>query len=295
MGQRDLLSELSQTVAAYLSTVQVVSETLEAACPEVGRPYHSRIMRLRSRVAFEATPAAIHESADALHAELAGYAAAASDYMDAQNRELRHGVAVMEKSVEELARRVDYYGSSLRQVVDRLESYDHAEESGNTDAPKPSHADALRTCIDCMTHETASLIAKTRSAIRENALRLAQAQVTDDSTGMLTKHEMERQIEARRRADVGFTLLLFELQGAVDDGVMKQAAAKLTSRFRHNDLLGRWSETEFLLLFQGDPGLAETRANQALPWINGAYAANDGGTIEIQASFQVLKREPAFV
>ena len=247
MGDRDLLSELSQTVAAYLNTVQVVSETIEAACPEVGRPYQKRIMRLRSRVAFEATPAAIHESADALHAELAGYASATSQFMQGQNRELRNGIAVLEQSAESLAKRVDYYASSLRQLAKRLEMAEQLAEAEDLRSLATTQAAALRNFVESMTHETASLLAKSRSAIHENAVRLANAQVTDDSTGVISRHEMERQIEARRNADVGFTAMRIAFAGPVDDDVMRQAAAKILSQFRHNDLLGRWSDNEFLL------------------------------------------------
>jgi GGDEF domain-containing protein len=292
MGDRDLLSDLSKTVAAYLNTVQTVAECLEVACPEVGRPYHSRIQRLRARVAFEATPAAIDDSAATLAAELSGYAVAASGYMEAQNRELRRGIATLEKAAEALAKRVEFYGSSLRQLTARIENADYPADPDQLKPMIASQADALRKCIESMTHENASLIDQSRAAIRESAVRLTIAQVTDDTTGAISRPEMERQIEARRAADVGFTPLLIELKGDVDDGVMRQAAAKLSSRFRHNDLLGRWSEREFMLLFHGNPDLAGCRVAEALPWISGAYADDGGGTVQIEATVSMLDKAP---
>jgi len=293
MGDRDLLSDLSKTVAAYLNTVQAIAECLEAACPEVGRPYHSRIARLRARVAFEATPAAINDSAAALHAELAGYAVAASGYMEAQNRELRRGIATLEQAAEAIAKRVDFYGLNLRKLAAKIESMDNSTDPDQMKALALSQADALRNCIESMTHENASLIDSARAAIRESALRLTIAQVTDDATGTISRHEMERQIAARQAADAGFTPLLIELKGAVDDGVMRQAAAKLTSQFRHNDLLGRWGERQFMLLFQGNPDLAQSRIAQVLPWISGAYPVDGGGTVQIEAVASMLDKAPA--
>jgi GGDEF domain-containing protein len=294
MIERDLLSDLSKSVAAYLNTVQTIAECLESACPEVGRPYHARIMRLRARVAFEATPTAIHDSADALHAELAGYAVATSEYMQAQNRALRHAITTLEQAAETLAKRVDFYGSNLRQLASKIEAADYPADPEQLKEFVALQASALRNGVESMTHETASLLTKSRAAIHESALRLTHAQVTDDTTGTISRHEMERQIEARKNADIGFTPLLIEFKGAVDEDVMRQAAAKLISQFRHNDLLGRWGEREFLLLFQGNPDLAQARVTQVLPWISGAFAADGGGTVEIEAVVSVLDSEPAF-
>ena len=293
MGERDLLSELSITVAAYLNLVQSIAECLEAACPEVGRPYHSRIMRMRGRVAFEATPKAITESVNALYAELAGYAVAASECMETQNRELRKGMATLAQTAESLAQRVEFHGSGLRHLAAKIENAEYPADPDQLKFRIQSQASALRQTIDSMTHDTASLIAMSREAIRESALRLARAQVTDDSTGTISRPEMERQIEARRAADVGFTPLLIELKGAVDEEVMRQAAAQIARQFRSNDLLGRWGEREFLVLFQGNLDLAQTRAAQVLPSIGGTYAADGGGTVQIDAAISTLDREPA--
>ena len=99
--------------------------------------------------------------------------------------------------------------------------------------------------------------------------------------------------QARKAADVGFTPLLIELKGIVDEDVMRQCAAKLTGQFRHNDLLGRWGEREFLLLFHGNPDLAQARAAQVLPWINGAFADDGGGNGQVEVVFSLLDMEPA--
>jgi GGDEF domain-containing protein len=295
MAERDLLSELSNTVAAYLNTVQAIAECLQVACPEVGRPYHSRIARLRGRVAFEATPATIAESAKTLHAELAGFAAAAAGYLEAQNRELRQGIATLEQTAESLAKRAEFHGSRLRHLAVKMETADYPADPEQIKSMVQAQATALRNSIDSMTHDTASLIGQSRAAIGESAERLAHAQVTDDSTGTISRPEMERQIEARRAADVGFTPLHIELKGAVDDDVMRQAAVKLTSQFRHNDLLGRWGEREFLLLFQGNPDLAQTRAAQVLPSIGGDYTLDGGETVRIEAAICLMDMEPAAV
>ena len=46
--ERDLLGELSNAVAAYLSTMGVTADCLEQSFPEVGSPYRKRIHSLLS-------------------------------------------------------------------------------------------------------------------------------------------------------------------------------------------------------------------------------------------------------
>ncbi|MEQ1946269.1 MAG: hypothetical protein ABL995_03720 [Bryobacteraceae bacterium] len=286
MGDRDLLSELGQTVAAYLKTVRAVSECVESACPEVGRPYHSRIMRLRSRVAFQATPQAIHESADALHTELQSYAMATSRFLDSQNSELRHSVTTLEQAAEKLALRVEHFATDLRRLADQIESGDLGADAG------PLYARALRGSVEAMAGESVALMTDARRSLHESGLRLADAQMTDDATGTVSRSEMLRQIQVRREADIGFTPMVITLGGEVDDAVMRQAAAKITSRFRHNDVLGRWGACEFLLLFQGEPGLAQYRMEQVLPFLSGVYSTAAGQAVDVDASAVILDSEP---
>ncbi|MEQ1884971.1 MAG: GGDEF domain-containing protein [Bryobacteraceae bacterium] len=286
MSDRDLLSELGQTVAAYLNTIRVVSECLESACPEVGRPYHSRIMRLRSRAAFQATPQAIHESAEALRLELQSYSTASSRFLDSQNRELRHSVATLEQAAEKLALSVEHFSTDLRRLADQIESAAVGEDSG------PLYARALRTSVDAMAADSVALMMEARRNLHESGLRLAEAQITDDATGVISRSEMLRQVQARRDGDIGFTPIVITLSDEADDAVMQQAAAKITNRFRHNDVLGRWGEREFLLLFHGEPGLAQYRMEQVLPFLNGVYATADGRAVDVEVSSTLLESEP---
>ncbi len=78
-----------------------------------------------------------------------------------------------------------------------------------------------------------------------------ECEVTDPLTGLMNRREMERQIESRRAAGVPPVLLQFQLSGEINDQVAKQVAARLGSQFRHKDFVSRWTDTDFLVLFQG--------------------------------------------
>ena len=76
-------------------------------------------------------------------------------------------------------------------------------------------------------------------------------------------------------------MLRFELHGSVTEPVMKQAAGRIEKQFRHRDRIARWSETEFLVLFQGPPDVAETRAKQVAKLLAGRYELSTGAHVEI--------------
>ena len=62
---------------------------------------------------------------------------------------------------------------------------------------------------------------------------------------------------------------------------MRQAAARLSSQFRHRDLICRWSECEFLVLFHSTREIANARTEQITPWIAGKYPLDNGEILEI--------------
>jgi len=92
---------------------------------------------------------------------------------------------------------------------------------------------------------------------------------------------MERQIDQRKTSGEDPVILVFELTGAVSDEVAQQVAARLTSHFRHQDLICRWTDREFLVLFKGAPEIARSRTDQIVPWIAGKYALDNGESAEI--------------
>ena len=112
--------------------------------------------------------------------------------------------------------------------------------------------------------------------------RLKEAEVTDHITGLMNRREMERQIDLRkavgRRSRSSWSSSLI---GEVGDEIAQQVAMRLTSQFRHQDLICRWSDYEFLVLFKGAREIARSRTEQIVPWIAGKYVLDDGTTVEI--------------
>jgi len=137
------------------------------------------------------------------------------------------------------------------------------------------------------------MLDRVRSEMAAVEERLRGSKSTDPSTGLLNSREIERQMDAYRASGVPFSLLEFELHGSITEPVMKQAASRIEKQFRHRDRIARWSEREFLVLFQGPPEVAETRARQVAKLLAGPYELHTGGHVEVMVDSRLAEPELA--
>ena len=283
MTDTEQLSALHTAVTSYLSTLLAVSECLGAACPEVGGPYRHRLSRLQKRLAFDSNPQAITESAAAVERELQEYSSRTANYITRHGTELRQTIEAVETIVKSLAQRQDFYGARLRQFAAQMQTTLYPADPDYLAEVVAMQAEGLLGCVESMSNDTHSLLLRMRTELAAVAERLQEAEVTDRLTGLMNRREMERQIERRRTDGEEPVIVVFELSGDVSDEVAKQAAARLGSQFRHQDLICRWSDSEFLVLFQGNREIALARTEQIVSWIGGKYPLDNGEIVEIRA------------
>ncbi len=86
-------------------------------------------------------------------------------------------------------------------------------------------------------------------------------------------------------------MLHFRLTGEISEEVTQQVAARLASQFRHKDFIGRWTETEFMVLFQGPVEVARARSERIVPWVAGKYVVDEGRMVDVGVEVALL--EPA--
>jgi GGDEF domain-containing protein len=276
------LDALHTAVNGYLTTLLAVSECLGVACPEVGGPYRHRLSRLRSRLAFDSSPEAIIESTAVVERELKDYSRKTANYITQHGVELRRTIEALEAIVKSVAQRQDFYGARLRQFAAQLETTPYPTDPEHLCEVVALQAAGLLGCVESMSHDTQSLVTRMRTELAGVTERLKDAEVTDRLTGLMNRREMERQIEQRKAAGADPVIVVFELSGDVRDEVAQQAAARLGSQFRHHDLLCRWTDYEFLVLFNGTREIAQSRTEQIVPWIAGRYLLDNGESVEIR-------------
>ncbi len=265
MIETEQLNALQTAFSSYLTALGAVADCVGAACPETGGPYRHRLNRLRSRLAFDVTPEAIAESTVVVERELEEYSRKTAGYIARHGVELRRTVDALDAFAKQLAQRQEFYNERLRQFA--------AQRS----------ADGLPGLVENMTHDTQSLVARMGIELAQVSARLKDAQITDPVTGLMNRREMQRQIDRQRDAGVDPVLLVFELAGEMRDEIAHQVAERLSSHFRHSDLICRWTDNEFLVMFQGTREIAEARLEQIVPWITGKYVLDSGESIAIRA------------
>ena len=285
----DPAASLHATVNSYLSTLLAVAECLGNACPPVGGPYRHRLNRIEKRLEFDASlglsselnpelsQETIEETCDKVARELEDYSAKAAAYLRCHEVELRTAASGLEELVGALAQRQDFYAAQLLQL---------AEGVGSPAVGLP--AAGLKACVESMHRESRSLVAQMRGELAAVEQRLTEFEITDPVTGLTNRREMERRIHVESADGQTPVLIRFDLGGPVPEDAARQVGARIASQFRYNDLVCRWSEREFLVLFQGPPEVAEERAGQVAPWVAGRYLLDNGEIADIRiASVQV--------
>ncbi len=285
------LHALHTAVNCYLSTLETVANALGNACPEIGGLYRHRLSRLRTRLAFDSSPAALEESCEAVEEELVEYGSKACAYMDQHRVQLRAALSVLEEIVLTLAQRQEFYGTRLRQFAGQMETAEYSSDPEHLKDLVALQVAGLLSCVESMSHETQSLLVRMRNELAAVEQRLQESEVTDPLTGLMNRREMERQIETRKGYGTPPILLHFHLTGEITDEVARQVGARLGSQFRHKDFISRWSENEFLVLFQGPPAVARARSEQIVPWVSGRYALDNGDTVQVDVEVKLLEAE----
>jgi GGDEF domain-containing protein len=285
------LAALHATVHIYLSMLQSVAECLGGACPPVGGPYRHRLSRLGKRLAFDSSKHAVEESCAVVAKELTNYASQASAYLRCHGTELRRAVAGLEELVRTVAQRQDFYAARLRQFASQMETTSYPEDPERRAETIALHSAGLISCVESMGHESQSLVQRMRAELVSVEQRLAESEITDPVTGLTNRREMERRIHVAAEGDAAPVLVRFDFGAPVPDEAARQVGARIGSQFRYNDVVCRWSENEFLVLFQGTREIAEARAGQVVPWVAGRYLLDTGEIMELHVEASLVGLE----
>jgi GGDEF domain-containing protein len=296
MADQDPLHALHAVVHSYLGTLMAVADCVGEACPPVGSPYRQRLSRLRTRLTFDANKDAVQQSAATVRAELKEYSAKAAQYLERNKSELRRAASGLEGIARTLTQRQEFYASRLRQFASQMESTRYPADPEHLKDVVQMQAEGLMACVDSMTHESQSLLARMQSLLSDVEQKLAETEITDVLTGLMNRREMERRIEDQWLSGNAVTQLMYRVscpsEGERRDEVFQQAASRLAAQSRHNDLVSRWSENEFLVLFQGPAETANKRGAQIAQLISGPYALASGETVDVIADFEVMEHAP---
>jgi GGDEF domain-containing protein len=268
--------EVHSMVHSYLATLLALSDALETACPSVGTPHQQRLGRLRTRLSFDSNKEAIEASSNVVRAELQDFAAKSHDYVTSTTGEWKRAAEEIRNLGSGLIKRQRFYATRLRELAAKL---------------GPEQSGPLTSCAESMDNDAQSMLSCMQDILLGVETRLAAAEVVDSATGLMNRRELERRIERQRTdGEPGVRLLFsvsFENGLASPNPVLRQIASRLTAQLRPEDLIGRWSEREFLVLFRASADIAERRGVQVAELLNGNYSC-EGGPVEVRAAVTQL-------
>ncbi|MEO5925163.1 MAG: diguanylate cyclase [Bryobacteraceae bacterium] len=268
--------EVHSLVHSYLATLLALSEALEQACPAVGGPHQQRLGRLRTRLSFDSNKEAIEASSAVVKAELRDFAGKASEHISLTTGEWKNAAEEIRNLGMGLIKRQRFYATRMRDIAAKL-------ENGN--------AASLMSCAESMDNDSQSILSRMQDIMQNVATHLEAAEVVDHATGLMNRRELERRLELRRSHGDPVVRLRFEIDfegsEAARAQVLRQVASRLTAQLRPEDLIARWSESEFLILFDGPKEVAERRGPQVAGLLSGRYSL-DQSTIEVRATATLL-------
>jgi GGDEF domain-containing protein len=291
LSEPDHLADFGAALAAYICALEIAGECVAEVCPEVGKASSQRIRKLRTRLAFQPTREAIRESTEALRRELKQYAVNASMRVDRRETEFRRGMAAIQEIAESWKRHNEFHASQLQQFTAQLERMEYPihREEGKAAVALP--AATIREYGKTLIRETASAFQRMQEEMAAVEARLAEGQVIDPVTGLLTRDEVLRRVQLLRADEITHTFLVFKIAGQISDAILRQVAAKLGTRFRHQDLVARWAERELLVVFHGVAKLAADRLPHVLAWVSGRYQGDHDQAVDIVVSARVEQPE----
>jgi hypothetical protein len=268
--------EIHSMVHSYLATLLAVSDALEAACPPIGGPHQQRLGRLRTRLSFDSNKEAIEASSAVVRAELRDFASKSSEYVALTTGEWKRAAEEVRNLGMGLIKRQRFYATRMREIAGKL-------ENGN--------AAALMSCAESMDNDSQSILSRMHDLLRGVETRLADAEVVDSVTGLMNRRELERRIEGRQASGDPVVRLRFEItfEGpeTARTQVLRQVASRLTAQLRPEDLIARWSDSEFVILFNGPAAIAEKRGPQVAGLLSGRYSLEQGA-VEVRANATLL-------
>lgn len=289
----------------YLSTLVALGDCAVQLCPEVGTSMQNRIVRLRRRLAFDASSQSLEQCRLAIETDLRDYAQQAGEHVRLPLDDARRAWSAAHRLADNLAARHEFYINRLLQFAAQMRDSPAASTPGQHQETSELDAAALKSCVDSMHRETTVLLAALRKGLDETRAQLATTEIeacSDAATGLLNRRQMERQIRAHCCSDDAPPLVVFVLNeysvletrygGAVAGQVLREFGERLTARVRPQDTVGRWEDDELLVLFRYQGQDVEARAAQIAQWLEGLYIIPSAGAewrIGVTATVRVIR------
>jgi hypothetical protein len=289
--------QVEQTaLACYLSTVVAIGNCMAEVCPSVGAMYRDRFLKVPRRLAFDATPEALQRSREAVETDLLEYSRTASAWTAAGSN---HAALLLEhlRSTEEtLVASADLQSAFLDDLAEHIATTAEVDEMEQIRISFKRYAAGLSAYARRARTEKLAAIEDLRQRRQEIEAWLAEATASnfiDHETGFLNRAAAEVRIATEIGKKQPFCVILVaqmeedSAQPAVGQ-VMKHLGEKLAATIRPYDMIFRWSQNQFVTVFEATSTEIAARVQQIGGWLGEGTCA-----VEIDGEASVVKTHTA--
>ncbi len=301
-------SEQQTALTCYQSALLAIAKCMGEVCPRVGLVYNNRLLRLPRRLGFDANPEALAASREALEADLAEYAQAASAWVNAGGELADEVIAAAAKATENNGHNDELHAAMMEELAEPMEISAEVDDATQVRTALKRYATGLRSYVHRRKKEQAPALVELRRRAESLSDWLSSANpanIIDPLTGLLNRQEAERQLQAYMKRDKPFCVLLFEWTEAKSvppqfgragaDQILKALGDRVISLVRPRDIVYRWNEDQLAVIFECVGAEAAARSRKIADWLSGKYSAQVDGIVwkvEAQAAVAVIERLP---
>lgn len=300
--------EQQTALTCYQSALLAIAKCMGEVCPRVGLVYNNRLLRLPRRLGFDANPEALAASREALEADLAEYAQAASTWVSAGGELAEEVIDATAKVTENNGHTDELHAAMMEELAEQMEISAEVDDATQVRTALKRYATGLRSYVHRRKKEQAPALVELRRRAESLADWLSSANpanIIDPLTGLLNRPEAERQLQGYLKRDKPFCVLLFEWTEAKSvppqfgrsgaDQILKALGDRVITLVRPRDIVYRWNEDQLAVIFECVGAEAAARARKIADWLSGKYSAQVDGIVwkvEAQAAVAVVERLP---
>jgi GGDEF domain-containing protein len=271
-------------LACYLSAVVAIGNCVAEVFPPAGTMYRDRLLKLPRRLGFDATPAALQQSREAVETDLVEFAAAAGAWIGAGLRRAEQIRDRLHASEEMWSAAAELQQAFLDDLAEHLETSAEVDEEAQLRRSFHRYAAGLRAYSRRTNTERLAAIDDLRRRQGEIDSWLAEAAVSDfvdPETGLMNRVAAERRIETEIGKQIPFCTVLVESTGEGESGqIMKHLADRLAATVRPYDVIFRWSEHQLMTVFEAPESDITARVSQIAGWLHDGTLATGVSLVE---------------
>jgi len=294
---------LDTALDCYLASILDIADTVAGLCGEIGATCHDQLIRLRSRVVYQASAQTLEESRAALNSELIDFAGKARQFNNLLAGDVAQALALLAQSETAGVVRNEKNIQRLARFVEQMEQ---VARSG--DPLAAGQAVELRGLVESMEQDSRDANTQLQAKLAEFQEKLHEVELLasiDPLTGVANRREFDRQLAARVAANREFCILLFDLNTfkrvncdyghLCGDEILKQLGNRLSTHVRPRDFVCRWGGDEFVAILECRLPVALARAEEIATLLSGPYnvvPGNNAVPVDIGVSVGVAERIP---